>query len=151
MTIATARDALAHLLEEYDRANRLEIDALYAQFSPTLDDYYAEELRIAFPAEQHTLSAAGETIRPDLLLTRTVPGQEPRSVHAQGAPFPLARARALVSQALAAGSNGQNQATWRQLAAGTAWLRPVQAGRSQLVRLLVEPQGKDVAALVAAR
>src|SRR5262249_38070172 len=39
---------LRALLRAYDLANRLAIDTVYAQFSPTLDDFYAEDLGLAF-------------------------------------------------------------------------------------------------------
>ena len=44
--------ALQALLQAYDLANRLAIDTVYAQFSPTLDDFYAEDLRLVFPAQR---------------------------------------------------------------------------------------------------
>jgi hypothetical protein len=121
-----AADDLRRLLVEYDRENRLKIDAVYAQFSPTLDDFYAEDLRLVFPAEA---DARGE-LRPEIVLTRTVPGQPPKSVRGPGAPFPLARAAALV-----AAMRGD---------AAPPRLAVRQSGRSQAVRLIVEETGEDV-------
>jgi hypothetical protein len=141
------RRSLAALLADYDQANRIAIDSLYAQFSPTLDDFYAETLRITFPVERVALDRLGNDVRPDLLLTRTVPGFESKSVRAQGAPFPLARARALAEQALA-GQRTESSALVAQLGQRQAFLRPAQIGGSQVVRLIIEPGGDDVLALL---
>ena len=134
-------------MADYDLANRLAIDAVYAQFSPTLDDYYAEELRIEFPKSKRNLHGQAE-VRPDLVLTRTVPGQEPRSVHAPGAPFLLARAGELLASAMASVPDARGVDTRARVGRGLAWLRPEQVGRSQTVRLVLEPGGRDVQALL---
>jgi len=135
-------EALRVLLQEYDRANRLEIDAVYAQFSPTLDDYYAEELRIEFPRNEQDLYRGAE-VRPELALTRTVPGHEPRSVHAPGAPFPLERAWELFGNAVACAPVTRGQDMWERVDADLVWLRPEQVGHTQAVRLVLEPDGSD--------
>jgi hypothetical protein len=124
-----AAAALRDLLGRYDLANRLAIDVVYAQFSPTLDDFYHEDLAVVFPDR----AGAGGDVRPEIVLTRTVPGQDPKSVRGAGAPFPLARATALAAAAL-----------------GRAPLRlfPRQVGRSQRVALLLEPEGTDVVTLL---
>jgi hypothetical protein len=127
---AGAAGALRDLLERYDRDNRLAIDAVYAQFSPTLDDFYHEALTVDFP-DRGEGGDPGPEVSPEITLTRTVPGQEPKSVRGAGAPFPLARAAALAAAAL--GRDGLR-------------LRPRQVGRSQRVALLLEPEGTDVTA-----
>jgi hypothetical protein len=124
-----AAGALVALLREYDRANRLAIDVVYAQFSPTLDDFYAESLRLEFPVQADALGEVG----PEIVLTRTVPGQEPKSVRGAGAPFPLHRARALLEAALARSPLS---------------VRPRQVGGSQRVALYLEPEGIDVTGLL---
>ena len=129
---AGAAGALRDLLERYDRDNRLAIDTVYAQFSPTLDDFYHEALTVVFPEPAVAGGPAAE-VRPEITLTRTVPGQEPKSVRGAGAPFPLARAAALAAAAL--GRDGLR-------------LRPRQVGRGQRVALLVEPEGTDVASVL---
>jgi hypothetical protein len=134
--------ALRALLQAYDRANRLAIDTVYAQLSPTLDDYYDEDLRLVFPEGS---DAQGST-RPEIVLTRTVPGQEPKSVRGPGAPFPLARAATLVGAALVRGSrSGPDGWDGRH----GPCLRPRQVGRSQAVALYLEPEGIDVTALLS--
>ena len=70
---------------------------------------------------------------PEIVLTRTVPGQEPKSVRGAGAPFPLTRAAGLAAAAL-----GRDAAR----------LRPHQVGGSQRVALRLEPEGTDVASLL---
>jgi hypothetical protein len=120
--------ALRDLLEGYDLANRLAIDVVYAQFSPTLDDFYHEHLALVFPERA---GADGDVV-PEIVLTRTVPGQEPKSVRGAGAPFPLARAAGLAAA----------------LGRDAARLRPHQVGRSQRVALRLEPDGTDVATLL---
>lgn len=37
------------ILEAYDQSNRLMIDQVYGQLSPTLDDFYEERLTVLFP------------------------------------------------------------------------------------------------------
>jgi hypothetical protein len=138
-----ARAALRRLLLAYDHANRLAIDAVYAQFSPTLDDFYAEALRLELGAE-----ARGE-VPVEIVLTRTVPGQAPASVRGSGAPFPLAAAAGLVRRALAAAPAGEAGALAERLRRGEAQLRPRQVGGSQVVTLVVEPDGADLPALLA--
>ncbi|MBI3970449.1 MAG: hypothetical protein HY332_04090 [Chloroflexi bacterium] len=133
--------SLAHLLDAYDRANRLEIDAVYAQLSPTLDDYYAEELRLVFPQYQQGI----DEVRPEIVLTRTIPGLVTRAAHAPGAPFPLARAAALVRQSLAGSSDERARRLLERLTHGEAWLAARQRDRTQAVYLAVEPEGRDVA------
>jgi hypothetical protein len=91
--------------------------------------------------------AVQDGVWPDLILTRTVPGLEPRSVRSRGAPFPLARARALVVAAPTVEPPGPADLRAR-LEAGIAWLQPAQVGRSQLVQLRLEPDGRDVLALL---
>ena len=126
---AAAGATLRDLLERYDLANRLAIDVVYAQFSPTLDDFYHEHLALVFPER-----AGGDgDVVPEIVLTRTVPGQEAKSVRGAGAPFPLTRAATLAAAAL-----GRD----------TARLRPHQVGGSQRVALRLEPEGTDVAALL---
>ena len=141
MSDVTALEALRRLLDDYDRDNRLRIDAVYAQFSPTLDEYYAEELRVEFP--NLLLSGdSGDGIRPELTLTRTVPGSEPRSVSGAGAPFPLARARTLVGRAAA--DTPEGAALVDGIHGGLVWLQARQVGRSQVVQLVLQPAGDDV-------
>jgi hypothetical protein len=135
---------LEDLLAAYDRANRLVIDAVYAQFSPTLDDFYAEELRIEFPDDRSM-----ETPAPEIVLTRTVPGLDPRLVRGRGAPFPLGRAKALVCAALAATARPAACDVLARIEAGGAWLVPAQEGCSQVVRLRLMPDSRDALALVA--
>jgi hypothetical protein len=125
----------------------LAIDAVYAQFSPTLDDFYAEDLRIVFPAPEE-LGKAADDVRPEIVLTRTVPSQVPKSVRGAGAAFPLAPAAALARAALA-GARGGDAATVRaRLDQGTARLWPVQAPRTQLVQLRIVPDGVDLLSLL---
>jgi hypothetical protein len=141
--VGSAADGLRALLQDYDRADRLAIDAVYAQFSPTLDDYYAEDLLIAFAPRA---DAAGD-VAAEIVLTRTVPGQEPKAVRGAGAPFPLRRAGVLAARALAAA--GERGAALRDgLASGRLRLRPRQVGRSQAVALVWEPAGGDVLAFL---
>src|SRR5262249_20702778 len=119
------------------------IDTVYAQFSPTLDDFYAEDLGLAFDPRA---DAAGD-VGVEIVLTRTVPGQEPKAVRGPGVPFPLARAGDLVARALARA--GERGAGLRDgLGRGRARLRPRQVGRSQTVSLVWEPDGGDVLALL---
>jgi hypothetical protein len=133
---------LRTLLQAYDRANRLAIDTVYAQFSPTLDDYYDEDLRLVFPEG----SDAQGSPRPEIVLTRTVPGHEPKSVRGTGAPFPLAQAAALVGAALGRdGRDGRGGGDGRH----GLCLRPRQVGRSQAVALYLEPEGTDVTVLLS--
>jgi hypothetical protein len=148
MTGEAALAALSQLLQAYDLANRIEIDSLYAQFSPTLDDFYAETLRIDFPDVCGAPGAVSEEVRPDLTLTRTIAGLEPKSVRSTGAAFPLARAAALVWQALAESSTVTAGDLATALASGAAWLCPAQLGRSQVVELLLEPGGREAMALL---
>jgi hypothetical protein len=129
---------LAALLAAYDLASRLEIDAVYAQFSPTLDDYYDEELRLVFPAAGHD-DDVGD-LRPEVILTRTVPGLPAKSVRAPGAPFPLGRAMVLATAALRRG-DPQARRVAQALAAGAMRLVVRQAGRTQAVELALEPGG----------
>jgi hypothetical protein len=128
--------ALRALLQAYDRANRLAIDTVYGQFSPTLDDYYDEDLRLVFPEGSDSRGSP----RPEIILTRTVPGQEPKSVRGAGAPFPLAQAAALVGDALGRGGPDGRHGPC---------LRPRQVGRSQAVALYLEPEGTDVTVLLS--
>jgi len=133
-------------LEEYDRANRLEIDAVYAQFSPTLDDFYLETLHIDFP-DNPPAAGTPETLRPEITLTRTVPGLQPKSVRAPGAAFPLRRCVDLAHRAVAHTPDGGPQATAGHLArllSGEAWLVPVQVPRTQEVRLQLRPCDEDL-------
>ena len=164
MHVVEARRRLEALLAAYDHANRLAIDALYAQFSPTLDDFYAEELRIVFPPRHATAASgapgadgaaargetldAGDRFTPELILTRTVPGQEPKSVRSTGAPFPLAHACRLVRAALS-DSPGAGAAAATALNEGRAFLAPVQVLRTQRVVLHLVPGGTDVIGLLA--
>lgn len=127
----------------------MEIDSLYAQFSPTLDEFYAETLRVDFPDVRGASGAAREEVRPDLTLTRTIAGLEPKSVRSTGAAFALARAATLVRQALAESSTVTAGNFAAALASGDAWLRPAQLGRSQVVELLLEPGGREIMALLA--
>jgi len=135
------------LLEAYDRANRLEIDSVYAQFSPTLDDFYLEELVVIFPAPPG--SSLPDDVRPEIVLTRTVPGQQPRSVRAPGAAFPLSEATRLAHAALAETRAESAEVTLSRLRQGLLRLWPVQLPRTQLVQLRVLPDGGDVLALLA--
>ena len=112
-----AAGALRDLLERYDRDNRLAIDTVYAQFSPTLDDFYHEALTVVFPEPAGAGVPAAE-VSPEITLTRTVPGQEPKSVRGAGAPFPLARAAALAAAAL--GRDGLRLRP-RQVGAASGW------------------------------
>jgi hypothetical protein len=143
---------LRRLLDAYDRANRLEIDAVYAQFSPTLDDYYVEELRIDVPdvAAGRPAAAVPAEVRPEIVLTRTVPGLRSRSVRAPGAPFPLAQAYRLVQAALAASQSERGRALRAAVDGGSAWLALRQVPRTQRVRLLLEPGEADALALLTA-
>ena len=124
-----AARALRALLQAYDLANRLAIDTVYAQFSPTLDDFYAEDLRLVFPPH----GDSREEVRPEIVLTRTVPGQEPKSVRGPGAPFPLAQAARLAGAV-----------TGR----GAVRVRPGQVGGGQTVSLFLEPEGTDLAGML---
>ncbi|MGH2353826.1 MAG: hypothetical protein ACRDJN_19650 [Chloroflexota bacterium] len=136
---------LARLLADYDRANRLAIDAVYAQFSPTLDDFYAEELRLEIG---DTVDAGGE-LPVEIALTRTVPGTESKTVRGDGVPFPLARAGAVFSSALADAPAERGNRLQQRYDRGLVWLRPRQAGRTQGVALALEPDGQEVLALLA--
>jgi hypothetical protein len=127
----------------------MEIDSLYAQFSPTLDEFYAETLGIAFPEVGGSSGAIPDGVRPDLTLTRTIAGLEPKSVRSTGAAFPLARAATLVRQALAESSTVTAGDLAAALASGAAWLRLAQLGRSQVVELLLEPGGHEIMARLA--
>jgi hypothetical protein len=124
-----AARALRTLLQAYDLANRLAIDTVYAQFSPTLDDFYSESLRLIFPPHL----GSPDEVRPEIVLTRTVPGQEPKSVRGAGAPFPLAQATRLAGAAI-----GRNPAR----------VRPGQVGGGQAVSLFLEPEGVDLAGML---
>ena len=138
-----AADELRALLDAYDRANRLAIDAVYAQFSPTLDDYYQEELEVVFPAPA-AMDVVSDELRPEIVLTRTVPGQAPKTVHGVGAAFPLARAAALAHAALVEARAGDADDLHTRLDRGSARLWPVQVPRTQLVQLRVRPDGVDL-------
>jgi hypothetical protein len=139
-------NTLQRLLQEYDRANRLEIDAVYAQFSPTLDDYYAEDLRIVFPERPDTDLPE---VRPEIVLTRTVPGHQPRTVRAPGAPFPLFQAWEYVCGAALEAPRGRGEALWRRIDGGQVWPQPRQVGRTQQVQLALMPDDRDVLAVLA--
>ncbi|HEX2034396.1 MAG TPA: hypothetical protein VHS99_09445 [Chloroflexota bacterium] len=135
---------LQRLLAAYDRENRLAIDAVYAQFSPTLDDFYLEELRLVFAPEPD----AQGMLPVEVVLTRTVPGLEPRTVRGAGAAFPLRRAAACFAGALRELPGGRGEPLLARLRDGQAWLVARQVGQTQAVALVLEPEGRDALALL---
>lgn len=148
--LADARVTLRVILDQYDHDNRVMIDQVYGQLSPTLDDFYDERLTIAFPTGQP--SAGAEAIAPHLTLTRVIPAGGPtRIAENTGAPFPIAAVQGLVAQAaLDPNAPASLRDLAAQLASGAAWLAPRQVGRSQKVVVRVIPGSADVEAMLAA-
>jgi hypothetical protein len=125
---------------------------VYAQFSPTLDDFYAEDLRVVFPpppARITTPADSPDELRPEIVLTRTVPGQPPKSVRGAGAPFPLAQAAELATAALSESGAEQALSAAASLARREAYLWPAHLPRTQVVQLRLLPGDADVARLLA--
>lgn len=151
---ARACASLQALMDRYDHDNRVMIDQVYGQLSPTLDDFYDERLRIAFPARQ-ALEAPrllGATVTPHLTLTRVIPAGGPtRIAENAGAPFPLAEVHAFVrAAARAADAPDAVRALAARLESGEAWLAPRQVGRSQRVVVRVLPSGEALPTILAA-
>lgn len=148
--LADARVTLRVILDQYDHDNRVMIDQVYGQLSPTLDDFYDERLMIAFPKGRP--SAGAEAIAPHLTLTRVIPAGGPtRIAENTGAPFPIAAVQGLVAQAaLDPNAPAPLRDLAAQLASGAAWLAPRQVGRSQKVVVRVIPGSADVESMLAA-
>jgi hypothetical protein len=147
--LAEARAALRAILDQYDHDNRVMIDQVYGQLSPTLDDFYDERLTIAFPKRRPV--AGDPAIMPHLTLTRVIPAGGPtRIAENNGAPFPIDAVQGLVAQAA---TDPNAPATLRdlaaQLASGEAWLAPRQVGRSQKVVVRVIPGSAELLAILS--
>lgn len=98
--LANGRMALQAILDRYDHDNRVMIDQVYGQLSPTLDDFYDERLSITFPKGRPVEDSP--TVTPHLTLTRVIPAGGPtRIAENQGAPFPIAEFRAIAVRACA--------------------------------------------------
>lgn len=148
-TAHSALRALRAVLDRYDHDNRVLIDQVYGQLSPTLDDFYDERLTIAFSKGRPTTNEP--TVTPHLTLTRVIPAGGPtRIAENVGAPFPIAEVRGIVDRAAA---DPASHASVRDLAArlvsGEAWLAPRQVGRSQKVVVRVLPAGEDLSVILA--
>jgi hypothetical protein len=147
--LATARASLDAILNRYDHDNRVMIDQVYGQLSPTLDDFYDERLTISFPTGRR--DATDAPVTPHLTLTRVLPAGGPtRRAENQGAPFPIAQVHSFVAHAATDPSSSdvvRNLAA--RLLSGEAWLAPRQVGRSQKVVVRVLPGGEDLVALLA--
>lgn len=144
--IEGARASLRALLDRYDHDNRVMVDQVYGQLSPTLDDFYDERLTIAFPRGR---VASTDVVTPTISLVRVIPSGPTRRADNLGAPFPVFEASALVSLAAADPSAPEpvrNLAS--RLDHGAAWLAPRQVGRTQRVAVLVMPSGEDLASLL---
>ena len=149
--LADARAALRAILDQYDHDNRVMIDQVYGQLSPTLDDFYDERLTVAFPKGRPGPGVA--TVSPHLTLTRVIPAGGPtRVAENEGAPFPIATVQGLVARAA---TDPSAPAILRdlaaQLASGLTWLAPRQVGRSQKVVVRVIPGSADVETILSAR
>lgn len=165
-TLDNPASALHTLLSRYDLEHRLHIDMVYAQLSPTLDDFYAESLQVDFgnptlaaptaPTAPTALvapttpAANTATVTPIIRLRRTIPGGPVREASGTGAAFPLAVAGALAVAALMGAPNPAAQHAQMQIASGNGALWPRQIGGSQMVTLVLEPGGADVIALLGA-
>ena len=147
--LANGRAALRAILDRYDHDNRVMIDQVYGQLSPTLDDFYDERLTIAFPKGRPV--ADEPTVTPHLTLTRVIPAGGPtRIAENHGAPFPIAEVRA-IAERIAADPTATDaiRDLAARLASGAAWLAPRQVGRSQKVVVRVLPAGEDLSVILA--
>jgi hypothetical protein len=151
--LADARAALGALLARYDHDNRVMIDQVYGQLSPTLDDFYDERLVIAFPKGPTESRAPLSLVTPRLTLTRVIPAGGPtRIAENEGAPFPLALVRAIVRDAARATDAGDSVRTLAaRLLSGEAWVAPRQVGRLQRVVVRVFPGGANLTDVLASR
>ncbi len=145
--LAGARAALRVVLDQYDHDNRVLIDQVYGQLSPTLDDFYEERLTIAFPPGPPAPGSVD--IAPTLKLVRVIPVGPVREAANLGAPFPIGEVTAIINGAAtdpdAPSALGDLAA---RLAAGSAWLAPRQVGRTQRVVVRAMPGGDDIGHLL---
>lgn len=145
--IVTAARRIREILDAYDQSNRLMIDQVYGQLSPTLDDFYDERLTVLFPDP-------GEHDAPDpqptITLTRVIPAGPTRLARNLGSVFPLRQVTGIVSEALASAQSGTTgHAVHRRLRDGVARLAPRQFRGSQTIILVVIPDQIDVETVLA--
>ncbi len=135
------------ILEAYDQSNRLMIDQVYGQLSPTLDDFYEERLTVLFP---DAAEDGAPDPQPTITLTRVIPAGPTRLARNLGSVFPLQGVVGIVLEALAcapAGTAGHSLHV--RLRGGVARLAPKQFRGSQTIMVMVMPDQIDVETVLA--
>lgn len=145
--ILSAARRIREILDAYDQSNRLMIDQVYGQLSPTLDDFYEERLTVLFPDPgEHD----GPDPQPTITLTRVIPAGPTRLARNLGSAFPLRDVTGIVVQALASAHPGTaGHALHGRLRDGVARLAPRQFRGSQTIMLMVIPDQIDVETVLA--
>ncbi len=147
MELVAASRRVREILEAYDQSNRLLIDQVYGQLSPTLDDFYDERLTILFPDPD---GLGSPDPQPTITLTRVIPAGPTRLARNLGSVFPLREVVGIVVAALASAPAGTaGHVLHGRLRDGMARLAPRQFRGSQTIILVIIPDQIDVETVLA--
>lgn len=145
--LETAAHRVREILDAYDQSNRLMIDQVYGQLSPTLDDFYQERLTVLFPDPG---DEGAPDPQPTITLTRVIPAGPTRLARNLGSVFPLREVTGIVLDALASAPAGTAaHALHGRLRDGIARLAPRQFRGSQTIMVMVVPDQIDVETVLA--